>query len=173
MKKKLLLLAATLSLSAIFLVRAEEKKTETTAPVTASETDAAPLTKLEKSEAEWKAVLSAAQFSVMRKKGTERPGSSELLQEHRRGVFKCAGCETALFASDAKFESGTGWPSFSKPFVAANVFTSKDDSMGMERDEVLCARCGAHLGHVFDDGPKPTGLRYCLNGVALKFEPRP
>ena len=128
--------------------------------------------KLEKANPEWKTSLTPAQFAVLREKGTERPGSSPLLKEHRAGVFRCAACDLPLFASDAKFESGTGWPSFWKPFVAANVITSADASHGMERDEVLCARCGGHLGHVFDDGPRPTGLRYCLNGVALKFEPR-
>ncbi len=138
-----------------------------------NESDLAPVSKIEKSEQEWKAALSSEQFAVLRKKGTERAGTSLLLREHRPGVFRCAACDTPLFASDAKFESGTGWPSFWKPFVPANVYTAQDNTLGMERDEVLCARCGGHLGHVFDDGPKPTGLRYCLNGVALKFEPRP
>lgn len=164
---------ATACLSSVFLALAQEKEKEApTAAVKPTEQDLAPLSKIEKSSAEWKSVLTPAQFEVLREKGTERAGTSPLLKEHRAGVFRCAGCDLPLFASDAKFESGTGWPSFWKPFVAANVLTSKDSSFGMERDEVLCARCGGHLGHVFDDGPKPTGLRYCMNGVALKFEPR-
>jgi peptide-methionine (R)-S-oxide reductase len=166
-------LLGTACLISVFVALAEQKDAETPSiPVTPTAQDLVLPTRLEKSNAEWKSVLTPAQFAVLREKGTERAGSSPLLKEHRAGVFRCAGCDLPLFASDTKFESGTGWPSFWKPFVAANVLTATDNSLGMERDEVLCARCRGHLGHVFDDGPKPTGLRYCLNGVALKFQPR-
>ena len=109
----------------------------------------------------------------MRGHGTERACSSVLLLEHRRGVFHCVACGAPLFASDGKFESGTGWPSFTKPFVPGNIVIAEDHTLGMERDEVRCGRCGGHLGHVFDDGPAPTGKRFCLNGLVLKFEERP
>ena len=121
-------------------------------------------------DAEWKAKLTPEQYQVLRKAGTERPHSSPLNKEKRAGTFDCAGCKLPLFSSATKFESGTGWPSFWKPLPDA-VVKESDRSFGMVRDEVLCARCGGHLGHVFDDGPKPTGLRYCMNGLALGFVP--
>ena len=124
-----------------------------------------------KSETEWKSVLSPEQYYVLRQHGTERAGTSPLNREKRAGVFHCAGCGQPLFASETKFESGTGWPSYWQP-LDGKVATSEDNSLFMRRTEVHCANCGGHLGHVFEDGPKPTGLRYCINGVALKFEPK-
>jgi peptide-methionine (R)-S-oxide reductase len=125
---------------------------------------------VEKTEAEWKAQLSPAAFTVLREHGTERAGTSPLNGEKRKGVFHCAGCGQELFSSDTKFESGTGWPSFFKPLDGATANT-EDRSYFMLRVEVHCARCGGHLGHVFPDGPRPTGERYCMNGVSLTFEP--
>jgi peptide-methionine (R)-S-oxide reductase len=125
---------------------------------------------IRKTDAEWRAQLTPEQFRVLREHGTERAGTSPLNNEKRKGVFHCAGCEQALFASDTKFESGTGWPSFFRPLPGA-VGTKTDRSFFMTRTEVHCSRCGGHLGHVFDDGPAPTGLRYCMNGVSLKFVP--
>lgn len=123
-------------------------------------------------EAEWRAKLTPEQFQVLRKHGTERPGSSPLNDEHRAGVFKCAGCGTPLYRSEMKFDSGTGWPSFFAPIDGA-IETSTDFKLIYPRTEVHCHVCGGHLGHVFKDGPKPTGLRYCMNGVAMKFEADP
>jgi peptide-methionine (R)-S-oxide reductase len=120
--------------------------------------------------AEWKGILGPQRYAVLREAATERPFSSPLLNEHRKGTFVCAGCALPLFSSATKFESGTGWPSFWKPLPGA-IVTRSDHSLMMERTEVLCARCGGHLGHLFDDGPKPTGLRYCMNGLALSFRP--
>ncbi len=127
--------------------------------------------KVERSDAEWRRVLTPEQFRVLRQHGTERPGTSPLLEEHREGVFRCAGCGTELFDASTKFESGSGWPSFYTARGGA-VATTTDRSHGMTRVEMHCARCGGHLGHVFEDGPRPTGLRYCTNGAALAFEPK-
>src|SRR6478736_548394 len=138
----------------------------------ASPANAAEKFEIEKTDAEWRAQLTPQQYEILRQQGTERPGSSPLLHEHRKGIFACAGCDLPLFSSDTKFESGTGWPSFYQPLPDA-VETKTDRSFFMTRTEVHCRRCGGHLGHVFDDGPPPTGLRYCMNGVALKFTPGP
>jgi peptide-methionine (R)-S-oxide reductase len=134
--------------------------------------DAAPAKKfeIEKGDDEWRRTLSPAQYNVLRQHGTERAGTSPLNREKRKGTFACTGCDLPLFTSDTKFESGTGWPSFYRPLADA-IGTTSDRSYLMSRTEVHCARCGGHLGHVFEDGPPPTGLRYCMNGVALKFNP--
>ena len=123
------------------------------------------------SDQDWRKILTADQFAVLRQAATERPFTSPLLNEHRHGVFSCAGCKQDAFSSTTKFESGTGWPSFWAPISKTAVATLDDKSLGMDRTEVRCSRCGGHLGHVFDDGPKPTGLRYCMNGIALSFRP--
>jgi peptide-methionine (R)-S-oxide reductase len=125
---------------------------------------------VEKTDSEWQRELTPEAFCVLRQHGTERAGTSPLDKEHRPGTFKCAGCGQALFVSDTKFNSGTGWPSFFQPLPGA-VETKTDRSHFMTRTEVHCSRCGGHLGHVFTDGPQPTGERYCMNGVALRFEP--
>jgi len=127
--------------------------------------------KIYKTDEEWKKMLTDEQYDVLRQEGTERPFSSSLNQEKRAGVFACAGCGLELFSSGAKFDSGTGWPSFYQA-IEGHVETRSDHKIGVERTEYHCARCGGHQGHVFEDGPKPTGLRYCNNGVALKFVPK-
>lgn len=124
-----------------------------------------------RTDEEWRALLTAEQYAVLRQSGTERPYTSPLLKEGRRGDFACAGCGLDLFSSTTKYDSGTGWPSFWAPLSAAAIGEHEDRSYGMIRTEVHCARCGGHLGHVFPDGPPPTGLRYCINGLALVFKP--
>ena len=124
---------------------------------------------VQKTDAEWKKILTPAQYYILREKGTERPFSSALNHNKKKGIYECAACKTPLFSSETKFDSGTGWPSFYKPLIAKNVDEVEDRSMGGVRTEVVCNVCGGHLGHVFDDGPKPTGLRYCLDGDALIF----
>ena len=126
----------------------------------------------QKADSEWRATLTPQQYKVLRGHGTEPPGSSALNLEKRDGTFACAGCGQPLFTADTKFESGSGWPSFFKP-LEGSVETTTDRSLGMTRVEVHCKNCGGHLGHLFPDGPQPTGMRYCMNGVALAFEPEP
>jgi peptide-methionine (R)-S-oxide reductase len=126
--------------------------------------------KLVVSNAEWKKVLSPTAYHILREAGTEAPDTGPYVHNKQAGTYYCAACGNALFSSDTKFDSGTGWPSFFRPLGGNSVVTNKDNSMGMVRDEVQCARCGGHLGHVFNDGPQPTGLRYCMDGYALMFE---
>jgi len=128
--------------------------------------------KIQKPEEEWKKELTPEQYQVCRMKGTERPFTGEYFKTKDAGVYKCVACGNELFDSDTKFDSGTGWPSFFKPIVQENVETEEDNTYGMQRTEVTCGKCGAHLGHVFPDGPRPTGLRYCINSVSLKLDPK-
>jgi peptide-methionine (R)-S-oxide reductase len=135
-----------------------------------NDVEAAGSFEIQKSDSEWRRILTKPQYEVLRQHRTETPGSSPLNHEHRKGTFSCAGCELALFSSETKYDSKTGWPSFYRPLPNA-IGTANDYALLIPRTEVHCRRCGGHLGHVFEDGPPPTGLRYCINGVALTFRP--
>ncbi len=130
-------------------------------------------TKVEKSEQEWREQLTPQQYEVLRRAGTEPPFTGAYVFSKESGTYRCAACGAELFSSDAKFDSGTGWPSFTEPAIADAIETREDRSWGMRRTEVVCRRCGGHLGHVFDDGPAPTGLSYCINSLSLDFDPEP
>ena len=165
MKKTTLFLSVVLFFGTFISCTAQQPQDETKNPYYKQGENG----KLSVSDAQWKKVLAPKVYNIMREKGTEMANTGPYVHNPKKGFYYCAACGHMLFSSDTKFDSGTGWPSFFKA-LSGGVAQAKDNSLGMERDEVVCARCGGHLGHVFDDGPKPTGLRYCMNGYALHFE---
>ncbi|WP_295688329.1 peptide-methionine (R)-S-oxide reductase MsrB [uncultured Nevskia sp.] len=165
LSRRLLLTTGLAGLATSFISCRSESE-----PLSAATTSAERF-EVSRSDEEWRKQLTPNQYAVLRREATERPYTSPLNDEHHAGTFACAGCDRELFASDTKFESGTGWPSFWKPIDKTAVGEREDGSAGMARTEVHCGRCGGHLGHVFNDGPVPTGLRYCMNGVAMSFKP--
>jgi len=162
-------LAALVSVAA--LIPAHGVPNASAAARTAATSRGGKIVKIVKTDKEWKKELTPQQYKVLREKGTELAFTGKLWNNHAKGIYRCAACHLDLFGSDAKFDSGTGWPSFWQPIDKSHVMAATDASHAMMRDEVVCARCGGHLGHVFSDGPPPTGLRYCMNSVSLKFVP--
>ena len=160
-------LALSLGMVAISCVSAPRSAVAAQSKVTAQE----GIKKIVKTEDQWKKELTPDQYRVLREKGTERAFTGAYWDNHAKGTYRCAACGLELFDSSTKFDSGTGWPSFWAPIAKPNVTIHRDESLGMVREEVVCSRCGGHLGHLFDDGPEPTGMRYCMNSVSLKFEP--